>query len=516
MAAMSFPDQFIQWILMLHQGATTCFLLNFLTNPIKIFFSIRQGDPLSMLLYIIYIEPLLLMIRRKTLGLPMSSFVQNDEDYCDDLNLISESEEDLLVIEDTFVNFENVSGALLSRSRKSKIMGLGRWRNRGMWPLPWLQVVPQLKIFGFQVTPSFKLTLEKSWEKCFEGFHKILMSWSSRQLETLVQRVKVLRVFATSKLWYTASALPLPVKFSKKFESAMSKFIWMGKFEKLKIDEIKNPCLSGGLNLPCIISKSDSLFLSQTCRMLKYSGSREYKHIKYWLGLYLKEYFPDMGVGSHAEIPSAYFLHMKALLVGGFVLGDLKVDSLHQATAKVLYEEFTSSFPPPKVVYKFDVEWQTVWQRLQNPVLDAMGREVLFLVTHNIVPNKDRMFRCNMSPTSNCQSCGVVQDNVHLFCECVSVRESWFFIRQRLLGMLAPEDCINTNFEFIHMMFSSSPLDNEAVWLLGAYMHLVWKEFICKKKNLRFESFIAQIRQEFKSHQLSSRPQLAHITGLFQ
>ena len=49
----------------------------------------------------------------------MSSFVQKDEDFCDDLNFLSESEDDLLVIEEVFVKFENVSGAILSRSKKS-------------------------------------------------------------------------------------------------------------------------------------------------------------------------------------------------------------------------------------------------------------------------------------------------------------------------------------------------------------------------------------------------------------
>ena len=33
----------------------------------------------------------------------MSSFVLKDEDFCDDLNFLSESEDDLLVIEDVFV-----------------------------------------------------------------------------------------------------------------------------------------------------------------------------------------------------------------------------------------------------------------------------------------------------------------------------------------------------------------------------------------------------------------------------
>ena len=257
MRAMKFPEKFIGWILMLHDGATTRLLLNFLTDPIKVLFSIRQGDPLSMLLYIIYIEPLLLKINKLTKGLCVYNFVQKDEDYCDDLNFFSEVENDLVIIENTFTRFESISGALLSRSWKSKVMGLGPWRNKLVWPLPWLTVKNELKIFGFQICPTFKITLDRCWEECFTGFNNVLMSWSSRQLETLVQRVEVLRLFATSKLWYKASALPLSTKFAKKFESAMFRFLWIGK-----LDEIKNPVLAGGLNLPCVISKADCLFLS--------------------------------------------------------------------------------------------------------------------------------------------------------------------------------------------------------------------------------------------------------------
>ena len=108
MAAMKFPALFIQWIQMLHKLHSTCFLLNFLTQPMKVLFSIRQRDPLSMLLYIIYIEPLLLMIKRRIRGLSMSSFVQKDDDYCDDLYFLSESDDDLVIIEDVFVKFENI------------------------------------------------------------------------------------------------------------------------------------------------------------------------------------------------------------------------------------------------------------------------------------------------------------------------------------------------------------------------------------------------------------------------
>ena len=71
-----------------------------------------------MLLYIIYIEPLLIKINKLTKGLFVSTLVKKDEDDCDDLNFMSEHESDLPIIENTFTRFESVSGALLTGSWK--------------------------------------------------------------------------------------------------------------------------------------------------------------------------------------------------------------------------------------------------------------------------------------------------------------------------------------------------------------------------------------------------------------
>ena len=154
-----------------------------------------------------------------------------------------------------------------------------------------------------------------------------------------------------------ASALPLPWKYVKKFVSAIFRFLWIGKLEKLKLDEIKNSALSGGLNLPCVASKADSLFLSQTCRMLTIPGNKQYMHIKYWMGLYMREYFPDMAEGPHAENISPYFLHMKSFLVGGISLGEIDVTNLRKTSVKSLYAGFISSFPPPKIVFNYNIQW---------------------------------------------------------------------------------------------------------------------------------------------------------------
>ena len=116
-----------------------------------------------------------------TRGLNVSFISQQDEDFCDDVNYVGEKVSDLVIIDEIFLNFENISCAILFRSEKSKIMGLGPWRGRLDWPLPWMKVVPMIKMFGFQITPVYKQTLEKSWEACYTGFNKTIMSWSSRQ-----------------------------------------------------------------------------------------------------------------------------------------------------------------------------------------------------------------------------------------------------------------------------------------------------------------------------------------------
>ena len=79
-------------------------------------------------------------------------------------------------------------------------------------------------------------------------------------------------------------------------------------------------------------------------------------------------------------------------------------------------------------------------------------------------------------------------DNVHVFCECVLVREAWFWVRQRLLQMIPPSQGTTSNFEFINLMFDSSLMENEMVWILGMYVQLVWDIVICKKKTLKLET----------------------------
>ena len=222
-----------------------------------------------------------------------------------------------------------------------------------------------------------------------------------------------------------------------------------------------------------------------------------------------------MGLGPHAELISPYFSHMKSLLTGGIILDDIDPKNLKKVTAKVLYQGFTSSFPPPKIVCKHDVEWSQVWERLQSPMLEPKAREILFMVINNIVANRDRLYsKFHMAASPFCLPCGVLQDNVHLFCECKLVREAWFWVRQRLLGLLPDTHRQTSNFEFLNMMFESFLLDKEIVWMLGVYVKLVWDLVICKKKCLKLETVQSEYLLKHEAHKTSKMPTLEHIVGL--
>ena len=249
---MEFPVLFRAWMKMLHQGATTRIILpGGLSREIQVTFSFRQGDPIAGDLYCISLEPLVTMLRTKLTGLCFFNFVEIDTTYMDDTQILSEDEEDLIIFDQVMRAYEKQSGAMLSRDKKSKVMGIGQWQGKEDWPeeVPWLRPVNQMKILGIVVCPQYSDTVRQTWELVLSKLQKTLFSWESRALRTLQQRVEVLQTFALSKLWYAAQVLPLPAQMVKKIESASSAFIFRGRPERLKLAELQNPKERGGLGL---------------------------------------------------------------------------------------------------------------------------------------------------------------------------------------------------------------------------------------------------------------------------
>ena len=109
--------------------------------------------------------------------------------------------------------------------KKCKVIGFGSWAGRQDWPLAWIQPVKSEKIFGIFICDSYEELLELNWNHRYQKFSNTIHSWSNRVLDTLQQRVEVIRLFGLSRVYYVASVLPMKPGVIKQFEKLMGKYL---------------------------------------------------------------------------------------------------------------------------------------------------------------------------------------------------------------------------------------------------------------------------------------------------
>ena len=502
---------------MLHKGAKTKFILDFLKEAIDLSFSIRQGDPLSMLLFIIYVEPLLLYLGRKVSGIRVGSIAQVDEGYCDDINVLVNNAEDILVIDEAFRKFEDMSGAILSRNNKSKVLALGSWKGKVDWPFLWLKPVSEIKVFGFRICASYQEMVSVNWEFRFGKFEEVVKSLSSRVFDSLSQRIEVLKVFALSRLWYLASALPMKKGIVKKIENICGKFIWnnSGKILRIKIEELKKPKEDGGLDFTCLSSMGDSLIVRQLLRMMDSGDAKTIGHLCYWMGARLNPIFLMFDGNGSTWIPD-HCAVMIDLLNEAVCAGIIDAVNWKLVSNKAIYSFYISLMPRVKVETDSGLDYKLVWKRL-NSVVDPVVRDTLLLLVHNKLPTAERLHRIGVRENGFCQVCpgGVIEDVVLFFCDCVRVERAWAWVRSRINGLLGSFARSVSNWELLNLFFPRSGFDKEVLWLIGTTVHKLWIEIFTRDTvRIKDESFFGFLKFKYRQQCIGDTAYLRNIPGL--
>jgi hypothetical protein len=330
-----------------------------------------------------------------------------------------------------------------------------------------------------------------------------LFSWQSRQLETLSQRVQVARTFALSKLYYIAQVLPLPGEHRRKVESRLSSFIFRGRHERLKLCELENNCEKGGLGLPNLSVKADSLLMKQFCRILSLPNEDSFRMVGYWLGSFLQdtglgENFPELAeVGPVSHTMTRHFplhQHMLDTFMESLGRGEIKNSNMRVVTTKEIYKSRMSSLlTPPKVELKFPLVNfpELVYCRMNHSVLETRQRDVCFTVIHGLYKNRDRLFQQHRADDPLCsnQACRIsrfMQTVEHIFCLCFRVKTAWLWLREKLIELLSDQGAAPalSNTELLMLMYPRCRREAEAAFLLGTYMELVDNEVVGKQKEL--------------------------------
>jgi hypothetical protein len=155
---------FIECIKPLYAQATTAIRLQGLSvGRIPIRSGIRQGCPLSMILFALCIQPLLNSMEGRLAGLAMGNSKKKIKvvAYADDITVFVTHPEEFNAIRQVIDKYERASGALLNPG-KSKALAIENWPN----PVPQLGIAfhSTVKILGISFAATTELSGKNSWD----------------------------------------------------------------------------------------------------------------------------------------------------------------------------------------------------------------------------------------------------------------------------------------------------------------------------------------------------------------
>ena len=527
LVSMGFGSSFVRWVKLFYTGVQSCVNVNgYLSTYFSLSRGVRQGCPLSPLLYVLVSEVLAVNIRAnpRITGLslpgapaPLSPISQ----YADDTSIIVTSDDSIHAVFETFSLFERGSGAKLNQS-KSKGLWLGSWHGRPAPPVALDWSSDRLKVLGVFIGPG---DLESAnWRPRLDAIANVLSSWRQRSL-SYGGRALVINSLALSRLWYVASLIPVPEWVYAELLKSIYKFFWGGKRDLVARVVVVQPPSAGGFFVVDPRLKTTSL-LVQWVRRLVVSPNSWSSFLSYWcsvrLGFSVLDVLSFPFAFSWDSFPPFY----RALLFawrsvdgawspsrGSLVLAStspfhvtLASELSAQSVYRFLLSERRSS---PHCVLKFfpvygQLYWSSTWCQLYLFPLDRQVLDLNWKVAHGVLYTADRLLGFGYSIDPLCL-CGLAPEcPSHLFFSCPLAQSvlSWL---QSLLFSFSP---VCPSLVCRHVLFGFSPEELRSVPRIFVYLLNICKYFIWLACNdFRFRDIrpgalevIAKVRARVRFH----------------
>jgi hypothetical protein len=194
---------FIDRLYTLHETAEARLQLNgTMSGNIAIKSGIRQGCPLSTILYALALQPLLNTLRERLPAIAIGRYSQHSPAiaYVDDLIVFVTRPEDLDIVKEAIHTYENASGAIMNPA-KSTALPIGTWTHE-----PSILGIPlsdHVKILGLEFASTMALSTALSWARVTNAIRAQASSMYDRTLD-FTHRMQFIMQYLLAKLWYTA------------------------------------------------------------------------------------------------------------------------------------------------------------------------------------------------------------------------------------------------------------------------------------------------------------------------
>ena len=250
----NFGKTFINWIKILYSDIQACVGNNgYFSSFFRLSRSIRQGCPISALLFLLVAEILAIHIRndKNINGIKICDIELKISLMADDTTLFLADINSLQHAISKFKQFEKISGLKLNLS-KTEIIPLGRSKNK-ITTLPSDLSTIQInngpfKALGIWYTHNQDEILKLNIDKRVKNMNTIINIWRSRNL-SLKGKITIIKTLIVPQINFLFSMIYIPENILQKLDKMLLDFVWNSKPAKVKRSTIIAPVAEGGLGM---------------------------------------------------------------------------------------------------------------------------------------------------------------------------------------------------------------------------------------------------------------------------
>jgi hypothetical protein len=444
----------------------------YLSARIPICCGVRQGCPMSMLLFDLCLDPLLCWLDDCLPGImirpgqrPVTAVA-----YADDVTVFLTAPEDVDALREALCLYERATGAKVNVT-KSRALALGTWDKE--WPVLDMPYCEDLPVLGFRMSAAIAPSMNMSWTRVVESVRLQSREAYTRDL-LLSQRIQYAHSYLLARIWHTAQVFPLPRASAQRLMAAIACFLWQGEVFRVPISTLQRAKEEGGWGLLDVEAKCRAILFLRLWRQGQVDGSVVNAWHRYWRLrryianpppcpviptklAYLRQYASDLAYvdpPAPGERTRRYkqriYNTLRIMRAAGSVICDMRIVTRNPA-----------------------VVWSRVWKNLHMAWVSDLVKSVWFLVIHDVLPTNERLSKINLAETAACDRCGEVDTVLHRLTACSGGQAIWH-ITCRLLAMILRTAPTHIPPEWVlhpHFQIWPPTRHGAVLWLLA---QLVW------------------------------------------
>ena len=438
----NFGPDFRRWVKVIYTAISSMVINNgWLSSSFPLQRGVRQGCPLSPLLYCLVVETLGQAIRRdssiKGIQIPGSNNKQcKVSQYADDTTLILANDYSITRAFNLINVFERGSGSKLN-PKKTEGLWIGSYAGRTSGPVNITWVADKLKILGVYLGNA---NLEQAnWADRVTKLETRLNLWRTRTL-SLKGKSMIINTLGASGLWYTATVVNMPDWVHTRVSKAIWDFLWNGKTELVKRDTCRLPLQHGGLSVVNPLEKSRALKLRWVPPVGDSTCEKKWVYFaRYWIGFSLSRRMKSWAFLRSNEVPK----HLgddkppiyQVVLTAVDRIG-VDFDLLSDHSVKTFYSRLTP--PPPQRLpcafrweRRFDrsFNWDNIWGNIYGGLSTNWESDIAWRIAHGVVKTRAYLKSWRRLAVSDlCAGCGEPESISHAFCACRLVSPVWSWV----------------------------------------------------------------------------------------